>query len=172
MKWYTYVICIVLILVGTFLGIELYKDIKAESYVNGSIDISNQFSQESFNYSSTSVVFYNDIYNDANPDEYYFETEQLRVESFNGIEKQYRVELNDFVLLDAEIKAGSIFTTINMDFYNTSGEIVCSSSMSLSIQFLSNKTQLRLATNGQENASFLEQYFSDNGIRLSVVEIL
>jgi len=72
MKWYTYVICFVLIIVGTFLGIELYKDIKAESYVNGSIDISNQFSQESFNYSSTSVVFYNDIYNDANPDEYYF----------------------------------------------------------------------------------------------------
>jgi len=59
-----------------------------------------------------------------------------------------------------------------MDFYDTEGNIVCNSAMSLSIQFLSNKTQLRLATNGQVSASFLEQYFSDNGIRLSVVEIL
>jgi len=172
MKWYTYVICFVLIIVGTFLGIELYKDIKAESYVNGSIDISNQFSQESFNYSSTSVVFYNDIYNDANPDEYYFEVEQLKVDDFNGLTKQYQVELNDFVLIGADINAGSIFTTVYMDFYDTNGNIVCNSAMSLSIQFLSNKTQLRLATNGQESASFLEQYFSDNGIRLSVVEIL
>ena len=53
MKWYTYLICFILIIVGVFCGIELYKEVKAESYVNGSIDISNKFSQESFNYSSS-----------------------------------------------------------------------------------------------------------------------
>lgn len=31
---------------------------------------------------------------------------------------------------------------------------------------------LTLTTNGQESASFLEQYFADNGIRLKVIEIL
>ena len=65
MKWYTYLICFILIVVGVFCGIELYREVKAESYVNGSIDISNKFSQESFNYSSTSVVFYHDLYVDT-----------------------------------------------------------------------------------------------------------
>lgn len=170
MKWYSYIICFVLILVGAFCGIELYKEIKAESYVNGSIDISNQFSQESFNYSSTSVVFYHDMYDDTNT--YTFEIDLKRVESFNGLEKEYRVTFNDYILVSADINAGSIFSDVAIDFYDTNGNIVCNSLMKVSIQFLSNKTQLTISTTGNTNASFLEQYFSDNGIRLKVIEIL
>ena len=43
--------------------------------------------------------------------------------------------------------------------------------MKISIVFLSNKTQLELTTIGNESASFLEQYFTDNGIRLQVIQI-
>ena len=153
-----------------FCSIELYKDVKAESYVNGSIDISNQFSQESFNYSSTSVVFYNDLYDDTHA--YTFEKELLKVEDFNGKDKEYNLILNDYILLDAEFNSGSIFSTFLIDFYDTEGAIICNAEMKISIQFLSNKTQLTLTTVGEENSSFLEQYFSDNGIRLRVVEIL
>lgn len=35
-----------------------------------------------------------------------------------------------------------------------------------------NKCILTLTTTGNENASFLEQYFADNGIRLRIIEIL
>lgn len=170
MKWYTYLICFTLIILGIFCGIELYREVKAESYVNGSIDISNKFSQESFNYSSTSVVFYHDLYDDT--DTYSFEKDLLKVDDFNGEKKQYKVILNDYVLVEAEVNAGSIFTAINMDFYDTNGNIVCNSTMQISIQFLSNKTQLTLVTKDQQSASFLEQYFSDNGISLRVIEIL
>ena len=170
MKWYTYLICFILIVVGVFCGIELYREVKAESYINGSIDISNKFSQESFNYSSTSVVFYHDLYDDT--DTYSFEKDLLKVDDFNGEKKEYKVILNDYVLVGSEINAGSIFSAVNMDFYDTNGNIVCNSTMKISIQFLSNKTQLALVTTGQESASFLEQYFSDNGIRLRVIEIL
>ena len=170
MKWYTYLICFVLIVVGAFCGVQLYKEVKAESYVNGSIDISNQFSQESFNYTSSGIAFYHDIYDDTNT--YTFDKELLKVDDFNGKDKNYQVLLNDYVLIDSEINSGSIFSVVNMDFYNTNGEIVCNSSMNISIKFLSNKTQLTLTTVGNENASFFEQYFSDNGIKLKVIEIL
>lgn len=170
MKWYSYIICFILIAVGTFCGIQLFREIKAESYVNGSIDISNKFSQESFNYSSTSVVFYHDLYDDT--DTYTFDKELLKVDNFNGTEKEYKIVMNDFVLTNCDIKAGSIFSIISMDFYNTDGEIVCPATMQISIKFLSNKTQLTFITKGQTNASFFEQYFSDNGIRLQVIEIL
>ena len=168
MKWYTYLICFILIVVGIFCGIELYKEIKAESYINGSIDISNQFSQESFNYSSTSLVFYNDGYSS----DYIFDKELLKVDDFNGKDKKYQIVLNDYVLIDSDFNAGSFFSVINIDFYNTDGNIICNSTMNISIKFLSNKTQLTLTTVGNESASFLEQYFSDNGIRLKVMRIL
>ena len=170
MKWYTYLICFVLIIIGVFCGIELYKEIKAESYVNGSIDISNKFSQDSFNYSSSSVTFYHDDYDTT--DTYTFQKDLLVVDSFNGKEKTYQVILNDYILLDTEFNPGSIFSTVAIDFYDTDGNVICNADMKISIVFLSNKTQLTLATVGDKDAGFLQQYFTDNGIRLRVVEIL
>lgn len=170
MKWYTYLICFILIIVGVFCGIELYKEIKAESYVNGSIDISNKFSQESFNYSSSSVAFYHDDYDTT--DTYTFQKDLLVVDSFNGKEKTYQVILNDYILFNTEFNPGSIFSTVAIDFYDTDGNVICNADMKISIVFLSNKTQLTLATVGDKNSSFLQQYFTDNGIRLRVVEIL
>lgn len=165
-----YLLAFVIIVVGVFCGIRLYKEIKAESYINGSIDISNRFTQESFNYSSTSAVFYHDLYDDT--DTYTFEKDLLKVENFDGKEKTYQVILNDYVLLNTEINAGSVFATVNMDFYDTNGNVINSAVMKVSVKFLSNKTTLTLATTGKENASFLEQYFADNGIRLRIIEIL
>ena len=170
MKWYTYLICFVLIIIGVFCGIELYKEIKAESYVNGSIDISNKFSQESFNYSSSSVTFYHDDYDTTNS--YSFQKDLLVVDSFNGKEKTYQVILNDYILFNTEFNHGSIFSNVAIDFYDTEGNVICNADMKISIVFLSNKTQLTLATVGDKNSSFLQQYFTDNGIRLRVVEIL
>lgn len=165
-----YLLAFVIIVVGVFCGIRLYKEIKAESYINGSIDISNRFTQESFNYSSTSAVFYHDLYDDT--DTYTFEKDLLKVENFDGKKKTYQVILNDYVLLNTEINAGSVFATVNMDFYDTNGNVINSAVMRISVKFLSNKTTLTLATTGKENASFLEQYFADNGIRLRIIEIL
>lgn len=168
MKWYSYIICFILVAVGVFCGISLFREIRAESYVNGSIDITNKFSQESFSYYNTSLVFYHDTYDET--DTYTFDKQLLKVDDFNGAEKEYQIVLNDYVLLDCDIKAGSIFANISMDFYNTDGELVCPASMQMSIKFLSSKTQLTFVTKGQENASFFEQYFKDNGIRLKVIE--
>lgn len=165
-----YLLAFVIIVVAVFCGIRLYKEIKAESYINGSIDISNRFTQESFNYSSTSAVFYHDLYDDT--DTYTFEKDLLKVENFDGKKKTYQVILNDYVLLNTEINAGSVFATVDMDFYDTNGNVINSAVMRISVKFLSNKTTLTLATTGKENASFLEQYFADNGIRLRIIEIL
>lgn len=170
MKWYTYLICFVLVMVGTFCGIQLYKEVKAESYINGSIDISNKFSQENLNYSSTSLVFYHDLYDDT--DTYSFEQDLPKVENFNGQKKSYELWLNDFIILDAEFNAGSVYSTVQLDFYNEYGNILYSSKLNISVKYLSSKTLITLSTKGQESASFLEQYFKDNGIRLKIVEIL
>lgn len=170
MKWYTYIICFLLIVLGVFCGIRFYEELKAESYINGSIDISNKFSQESFCYIADSVTFFHDIYDET--DTHTFNKELLKVDDFNGKEKLYKIELNDFVIINADIKAGSVYAPITMDFYNTDGDIVCNGTLNISIKFLSGKTTLTLSTIGEEQKGFFEQYFTDNGIRLKVVEIL
>lgn len=169
MKWYTYLICIILIVAGTFCGIRFFQDVKAKSYVNGSIDISNSFSQECFNYSSTSVIFYHDIYNDD--DLYVFDIDLLKSDDFNGLEKTYHMKLNEFILLDAVYNFRSIFAVFNVEFYDTDFSLKYTSALNISIKFLSNKTQLTLSTTGEESARYLEQYFNDYGITLKVVEI-
>ncbi len=164
-----YIVCFVIIVASVFCGIRLYKEVKAEGYVNGSINISNKFSQESFNYSSTSVTFY-DV--SGTIDEYSFEKDLLKIDDFNGKDKTYQVILNDCVLLNADIKAGSVFSKVCIDFYDVDGQVIHSAEMNVSINFLSDKTQLSLYTKGNASRDFLEQYFADNGIRLRVVEIL
>lgn len=172
MKWYSYIICFLLIIVGTFCGIRFFQELKAESYINGSIDISNQFSQECFSYSSLSVVFYHDTYDDETND-YIFETDLLKTENFDGLEKKYKVTLNDYVLFvpQSNINLGSINATVDFQFYGTEGQLLVSPTLDISIKFLSNKTKLTLKVVGEENKSFMEQYFADYGIRLDVTEI-
>lgn len=164
-----YILAFAIIVIAVFCGIQLYKEIKAESYVNGSIDISNRFSAESFTYSASSVVFYHDLYDDT--DTYTFEKELLKIDTFDGEKNIYSVVLNDFVLLNCDINAGSVYADLNMDFYDTEGNVVNCAVLKISVKFLSGKTVLTLATNGKENASFLEQYFENNGIRLKIMEI-
>lgn len=169
-KLIPYFLGLIFIFTGAFSGYSLYKDMKAESYVVGSIDITSQYSQEEFNYSSSSVVFYNDIYDET--DTYSFEKELLKVDDFNGLKNDYELWLNDFILLSTEFNAGSIYSSATIDFYDEYSELLQSSTMNISIKFLSNKTQLTLSTSGSTNAQFLEQYFSDYGIRLKVIKIL
>ena len=170
MKWYVYLICFALMVGGVFCGIRLHTLLTAESYINGSIDIQNQFTMESFSYVNSSVEFYNDIYDATNT--YSYNIDLLRVDDFNGIRNKYEIVLNGYIITETQITAGSVYSVVYLDFYNTDGAIVCSSYLNISIKFLSDKTTLTLTTTGNENASFLSQYFHDNGIRLKINQIL
>lgn len=167
-KLMLYIIGSLVIISGLICGVAFYKEVTAKSYVNGSINIQNQFSMESFRYGSNSVVFYHDTYDDSNT--YTYSTELLKVDDFNGEKKNYEVVVNDYIL-PATVSAGAVDTTLLLDFYSTSGELTCSSAMKINIKFLSDKTQLTFSVVGEKQAQFLEQYFKDNGIRLRINEI-
>ena len=170
MKFTSWLLCFLLVFAGGYCAIDLYKQITAESYIRGSIDIQNRFTMESFNYVSTGLIFYNDLYDET---ETYIYTIDLKpVDDFNGQKNSYKVVLNNYIMLDTVVSAGAIDTNFEIDFYQTDGSLVCSATMIISIKFLSNKTTLTLSTNGSQQASFLEQYFNDNGIRLYVNEII
>ena len=165
-KLMLYIIGSLVIISGLICGVAFYKEVTAKSYVNGSINIQNQYSMESFQYNSNSVVFYQN----SGTNTYTYSTVLLKVADFNGEKKNYEVVVNDYIL-PATVSAGAVDTTLLLDFYSTSGELTCSSAMKINIKFLSDKTQLTFSVVGEKQAQFLEQYFKDNGIRLRINEI-
>ncbi len=144
MKWYVYLICFILVIAGAFCGIRLYQLVTAESYVNGSIDIENQFTMESFSYANTAVEFYHDVYDTT--DTYAYSVDLRRVDDFNGADNTYQVTLNGYYILDAQITAGSVFCKVNMEFYDTDGNLIHTAFVNVSVKFLSDKTALTVST--------------------------
>lgn len=169
MKWYSYTICTILILLGSFCGLQLYAELCEESYVVGSIDITNESTTDTFAYSTSSVNFYNDIYDETNT--YYFSLDLTALEDFNGEKYAYEIYLNNYYLFNATILAGSVSTTLSLNFYSTSGEIAHTATLYINIEFLSDKSTLSLTTISEESATYFEQYFSANGIKLYIKEI-
>lgn len=174
MKWYSYIICFALMLVGIWSGIMLWQKVHAESYINGSIKVTNDLYFESFTYDnslfSEVIVFTNDIYDKTNT--YIWTSENLpTVPDFNGVNNKYQIEINGYRIFDAAINAGGVLVRTNIDFYGTENNLLCRVYYDLSIKFLSNKTEVSIKTVGQQNANFIEQYFADNGLRIKIKEI-
>ena len=95
-----------------------------------------------------------------------------KVADFNGLTKNYEVILNKYIVFDTTITAGAVKSLVDFDFYNTAGNLVCSAKLQIDVKFTAqeNGTVLKLSTIGSQQASFLEQYFLDNGIRLYINE--
>ena len=164
-----YALAFILIIIGIFCATALYQEMTAESYVNGSIDLTGKYSVDTFSHSTTSIIFYDNL--DDETDERYYEQEFLKVKDFDGNKKQYQVTLNDYILI-ADINYGSISTNFETDFYDIDGNKVCDANLEIFVKFLNNKTTLTLKTSTYEESKFFEQYFSDYGFRFNVDEIV
>jgi len=177
MKWYIYPICLVLMLLGVYSGITMWQKIHAESYINGSINITNEFYFESFTYDNSlfgnAVVFPPTTPYDTPDTIYAWQSENLpTVPTFNGTEKQYQIEVNGYRIFGATVNAGGVIIRTNIDFYDTENNLLCSAYYDLSVRFLSNRTELEIRTKGQQNANFIEQFFADNGLRIKIKELI
>jgi len=164
-------------LLGVWSGITMWQKIHSESYINGSINITNEFYFESFTYDNylfnEAIVFPPTTPYDTEETVYAWASENLpKVPTFNGIENTYQIEVNGYRIFGATINAGGIIIQTSIDFYDTENHLLVASYYNLSIRFLSNRTELEIKTKGQQNANFIEQYFADNGLRIKIKEIL
>lgn len=164
MKWYTYIICGVLIFFGVYFGIRFWKDVTAESYVNGSITASNVFETDEFSYSATVINYY--AQNDGS---YAFNTSTLPVTDFNGAKYSYKVLFNGNQILNADIKAGEITFSYRLNFYNTDGSLIIEGITFVNVTFLADSTNLSLSVENYEQSAWFNSYFGNEGFSLKVV---
>lgn len=161
----------ILIFAGVICGINLVKEVTSKSYINGESNTGNLNTSESLNYSRSSLVFYDDIYDEQDIHTF---TVDLASVNFDGEKNDYLIEINGYTLQDdnIEVQAGTMSAVFYLDFHGTDGELLCEASLDINIKFISNKTTLSLTSDSYDEARYIEQYFSDYGIRLKVLEVI
>ncbi len=161
----------VIIVSGVYCGIASYKEITSESYINGSLDVTNDFVVDTYEYNVSSLSLYNDIYSDK-PNLYTNSVETAKVDNFNANTKKYTVIFNDYELLEQVVySAGAVYFELEYEFKDTSNNVLCIPKLCVSVRFLSNKTVLNVSCLGNAEAQYIQQYFSDYGFRLQIKEI-
>ena len=171
MRWYIYVICFIAVLLGVFFSFKYYQEFNKASYENGSIDITNQFESEYFNFSTDSIVFYPpDIYDDSNV--YTYSNNLVKCPTFDGVNKTYKVVLNGLELNNCDFALGSVSTILHYEFYDVDGSTLSNIDLHLNVNFYSDRTNLVMTVDGSDKAQYIEQYFKDNRFSLKIIEMI
>lgn len=159
-----YIFSGVLIISGIYSTTNFFKEVNQESYINGSATLKNSVIQTDFNYSTNSIVFYFDETNGN----YVFTKSFVRSSDFDGSKNTYETKLNNYLLFDSTYSNGAIFSKNTMYFLSSSGDVIYDSYFEIDIQFLSDKTTLKVLTYSEESVNYLQKYFQDFGFRLMV----
>lgn len=163
-KVFFYIFSGALIISGIYSTSNFFKEVHQVSYINGSATLKNSVIQTNFNYSTNSVVFYFDETNGS----YVFSKAFVRSSDFDGSKNTYETKLNNYLLFDTTYSNGAIFSKNTMSFLNPSGDVIYDSYFEIDIQFLSDKTTLKVSTYSEESVNYLQKYFQDFGFRLMV----
>lgn len=168
MKWYSYCICGVLILLGLFCMANMIEIWSQTSGVYGepyTIETENDYEQiakfdfgvivfeteDNINYTSTTIF---------NP-----------IDNFNGVNGDYMLLVNDNLISDVTFYAGEVDCTYSMNVYNTRGELVSTPVLDITVKILETQTNITInMTNENNSFGYFSQYMNYNGIILKIVE--
>lgn len=166
MKWYTYIICFILIIVGAFCTIELVDLFSVQSGEYGSV-ISYQ-TQE--NYEEFSKFDYGTIEFDTEDYSNYKNISTYGSQKFDGTKKDYTLFFNGQPLNNVVQNAGRINGDLSLKFYDLNGEEITTADIHFMVEYLASSTKVTTTiTNTNNSVSYLNAYMEINGAVLQVV---
>ena len=167
MKWYHYIICGILIVIGIFSSINLVELFNVSSQEYGSvitIETQNDYNEvskfdlETLNLTPTSGNNYS-------------ETIILAPETFDGANKDYLILFNGKPANNIDSKSGQISGDVSMTFYDLEGKEITTANFNVAIQYYVTQTVITISmTNENDSVSYLSNYANTNGAVFSVVE--
>ncbi len=167
MKWYTYVVCFVLIIVGILCSMELVKIFNVKSAEYGTfvtIETKNDYNEIS-RFDLGSFVFDTDDY------QYFTFNAIYSPEDFNGKENNYTLLYNGQPLSNIVSSAGKISGDLIKNFYNVDGEVASTVNLHVLIEYYASGTKVSLSlTNENDSMSYMTTYSNINGAILKVVQ--
>jgi len=153
MKWYVYLICVVLIICGTFCAFGLVSLFDKQSLEYGQALLLNK--QE--NYTEISKFDNSLLYDFYSEDNVNYSTKAtFNSQKFDGTDKDYVITVNSQLVNDIELSSGKISGKLVLVFYNTDGEKISTANVYILIEYLSQETRVSIAVkNEQDSLSYL-----------------
>ena len=167
MKWYHYLICGVLIVIGIFSTMNLVELFSVSSQEYGSvitIETQNNYNEVSkfdlgtFNLTPTTENNYSEVIT-------------LAPQSFDGAGKDYLILFNGKPANNVNSKSGQISGDVSLTFYDLEGKEITTANFNVAIQYYVTQTVITISmTNENDSVSYLSNYANMNGAVFSVVE--
>ncbi len=167
MKWYSYLICLVIIVGAIFSTISLVDIWKQHSGVYGEpISI-----ETTADYTTIAKFDYGIIEFESEDGQTYTNTTNYGFIDFDGTQGNYALLFNDTLLSNIEFMAGKVIGTMSMNFYATSGDYVCTVNLDINIEFFDGQTVVSLTLqNEDDSVAYFMQYMTINGAVFKIVE--
>ena len=166
MKWYTYLICGILMILGVFSTISLVRTFNVKSGEYGSVVIFDRAQKyETFSHFDLSGL--------------QFETEDFVnytlidsdvAQDFNGIRNQYDLLFNGKPLNNLTQSAGVISGDYILSFKDMDGSVVSNVNLHIKVEYSAQATEISVTTtNDQNSISYLNASFNIDGAIVDVV---
>lgn len=166
MKWYSYIICFILIIVGVFCTIELVDLFSVKSGEYGNV-ISYQ---TQINYSEFSKFDFGSIDFDTEDYSNYTNITTFGVQNFDGTKADYFLLFNGQPLNNVVQTAGRINGDLSLKFYDLDGEEITTANIHFVVEYLASTTKVTTTiTNVDDSVSYLNAYMEINSAVLQVV---
>lgn len=167
MKWYVYLICFILIVVGIFSSIKLIEIFNISSQEYGTaitIETENEY-EEISKFDFGIISFETEDYINFSSITTYASQE------FDGENKDYLLLFNDQPAINIIIGSGKISGDVVLVFYDLAGEITSKAELHFVVEYFASQTRVTVTiTNENDSIAYLESYMGINGAILKVVE--
>ena len=160
------IFCFLIIICGAFASAWLIDTFTAESYQYG--DTSQVSSNLIFIIATETMVFPGDNLKI----EKHFESIYQVNSEFDTNKYTYEFTMNGEPVVNAQIKNGQIVIKMSTTFLDTTGEDILSDTLSVQLDFFSDKTRMILETQYKEAVPYWNAYFNSYGFDLRVYKTI
>ena len=165
MKWYSYILCFILIIVGAFCTVELVDLFSVKSGEYGSV-ISYQTHGD---YEEFSKFDFGSIDFDTEDYKAYKDISTFGSQKFDGTKENYVLFFNGQPLNNVVQTAGRINGDLSLKFYDLNGDEITTADIHFMVEYLASNTKVTITTNNTNNSvSYLTAYMEINGAVLQV----
>lgn len=170
MKWYTYLICFVITIIGLFCTIELTEMFGVKSLDIGKpIVIEKENKEELCKYDLSDMKF--EAYEHSSV--YFVYSDSFDYVQYDSRFNEYELLINGNKVPNVNYLPGAITSLLTTNYYDYNNDLIATSQLSITITFKATQTlvELKSYNDSTNNISYLQKYIDINGFVLQVIDL-
>ncbi|HBP43619.1 MAG TPA: hypothetical protein DD621_02935 [Clostridiales bacterium] len=167
MKWWGYAICLIIIVTAIYMTMDLIKVFTAKSgsigfstedkYFASAVDIEKDFSTANLQ-KNEKTGFYD------------YQITIKAVNDYDGTKNSYELLINNNPCCYNETGAGYLKSSFRRKYYDIEGNVTIDDTLYITLQFFTNKTEVKFESRGgKEAVAYWSNYIDNNGLNLKII---